>query len=241
MIHYFEDREVSGVCEATNGQIGLIYKEGSAIPNEVLHKDEWEAGQSEQPSQDRQAIFVKSSHDLQTRILQVFEEHNVRFNEIDLTLSWIKSAFDATRDRLLNAIYGTKDWLAELSVDMLGDCPDLEEGETADALAVYLLLRERGIKLRQVNQVLQQVTNMVNRQQVARIEQAVGRPMQYWRLDDLAQYIEAKEYANNQTNTQGTENNTDDGFADPDASVGEDEKPSLEASDQERPETGLST
>ena len=76
---YFEDREIENVTEATTGWVGLQYKEGAEIPTEVIHKDEWEAGKSEESSKDRQAIFVKGSKNIQQQILDTLESFKVRF------------------------------------------------------------------------------------------------------------------------------------------------------------------
>lgn len=202
---YFEDRKVSEICDAENGQVGLVYEEGSAIPNEVMHKDEWEAGKSDAPNADRQDIFVRSSSNIQTNILEELQNHNMRFDEIPMLLDWLKEALAQVQDRVVNACYGTKDWRSEVGLDMLGDAPDLEGSETADSLAIYLLLKERGVKLNQTQRVMQSAMDMVNRAQIKKLETELGRPIHLWRMDDLQQYIELKSYAENTENPEGAE------------------------------------
>lgn len=221
---YFEDRKVKEVCEAENDQVGLIYEEGSAIPNEVMHKDEWQAGQSEEPSKDRQGIFVKASNNIQKNILDELLSHNYRFDEIPMLFEWIKEALGKVQDSVVNACYGTKDWRTEVEVGMLGDSPDMEDNETADSLAIYLLLKERGVKLSEVQRVMQGAMNMVNRAQVKKLEAEVGRPISLWRMDDLQQYLELKEsYAEDSEDPQRAESNV----GGEDSSVGQDSETSL--------------
>lgn len=203
---YFEDRKVKEVCEAENNQVGLVYEDGEVIPNEVMHKDEWEAGKSEEPSKDRQAIFVKASNNIQKSILDELLSHNYRFDEIPMLFEWIKEALGKVQDQVVNTCYGTKDWRTEVDLGMLGDSPDLEDGETADSLAVYLLLKERGVKLNEVQRVMQVAMDMVNRAQVKRLESEIGRPINLWRMDDLQQYLEIKEqYAEDSKDSEGPE------------------------------------
>ena len=221
---YFEDREIENVTEATTGWVGLQYKEGAEIPTEVIHKDEWEAGKSEESSKDRQAIFVKGSKNIQQQILDTLESFKVRFQEVGLLFDLINQAMGKTRDKIINACYGTKDWMSELTVDMLGDSPAVEGEENPHALAVYEALKERGVPIKEVGRVLQTAGNLVNRAQVQRLEKEIGRPMRFWRMDDLAQYIELKSYDSNQedpqriqsdpggeVNSQGPDHKADDG------------------------------
>ena len=203
---YFEDRKVKEVCEAENGQVGVVYEEGEVIPTEVMHKDEWEAGKGEEPLTDRQLVFVKSSENIQKSFLDTLIAHNVRFDEIPRLLDWLSEAMGQSQDKVVNACYGTTDWRNEVSVDMLGEPPELENNETADALAVYLLLKERGVKLTEVPRLMQSAMNMVNRAQIKRLEAEIGRPVAFWRMDDLAQYLELKKsYAEDKQDPQGAE------------------------------------
>lgn len=201
---YFEDKEIKEVAEAPTGWVGLTYAEGAVPQNEVMHKDEYEAGKSDVPSNDRQAIFVKSSQDIQRKMLDALIEHNVRYNEVGMLLDWINEAMSKTRDKVLNACYGTKDWQTEATVDQL-PTPDLEEGQPTDALAVFLLLKERKTGLRDFGRVLQAVSNMSVKAQTMKLEEELGRPVNSWRLDDLSAYVELKDYDKSPEDTQGVQ------------------------------------
>jgi hypothetical protein len=197
MPQFFGLKAVKDVVEADNSQIGLTYEDGTT---EVMHKDEWEAGKSEEANPDRQSIFVKSIAPLQKETLDAFHGRNLRMDEIQLVFDWLGESLNKARGTFVSAVYGVKDWMEEATVDHCfqaivksSDASIWNAGDLTD-IEKQVIAAFKDVKLKDVPRTLQRVAQGVQDLQKQALEAAMAKPMADWRMDDLETFIEQHPY-----------------------------------------------
>ena len=140
---YFGSREVISATapkvvnpeskeEAETGEVLVEYAEGEP-KFEAMPKEEWEAGQSEEPIKDAgdwSKWWVKRSHPVRLEVHKVLEKFNPRFGEIQRLLQWIETAYQEVFKKAINARFKVEDFHADGTYQHIMD--ELKEEDLKD-------------------------------------------------------------------------------------------------------------